>query len=564
VSIELIENEVRRFLSSDTPEVVCISGHWGAGKTFAWKRLLKEAKGKIALKRYSYVSLFGLSSLDEFKYSIFENSVQSSDASVEPNLKTVRSNATAVANHFGRKSLRFLQQIPLVKNYVGGLGPVWFLSVNETIICVDDIERKGKSLSVRDVLGLVSLLKEQRRCKVCLILNDGALEDDQEDFRRYFEKTVDTTLKFAPSAVECARIALATDTQTGKMLAEDCIRLDIRNIRLIKRIERAAEGIGVMLKEFDEQVLRNVVHSLTLLGWSVYEPTTAPTPDYLKRRMNDLFGPKSKETVSEKEAAWNALLDSYSFLGMDEFDLVLLEGIRNGFFDPALVRPHAEEMHKKVQAAKSDSSWEDSWRAYHDSFSDNQQQVLDAIHQSFRKDVQHRTLLDLNGAVGLLKDLGRPEQATQIIAHYIASRGENRKAFDLDTYPFKDKIDDPDVIRLLKEKHSTFGDKPEPADILRSIVSRNGWSEEEIGVLSALKVDEYYAMFKKNDGEDLRKLINGCLQFDRIQNATEPMREISKRAKEALKRIGQESPINAVRVRKYGVEVGDAGPGGAG
>ena len=138
---------------------------------------------------------------------------------------------------------------------------------------------------------------------------------------------------------------------------------------------------------------------------------------------------------------------------MDEFDLVLLEGIRNGFFDPALVRPHAEEMHKKVQAAKSDSSWEDSWRAYHDSFSDNQQQVLDAIHQSFRKDVQHRTLLDLNGAVGLLKDLGRPEQATQIIAHYIASRGENRKAFDLDTYPFKDKIDDPDVIWLLKEKH---------------------------------------------------------------------------------------------------------------
>jgi hypothetical protein len=41
-------------------------------------------------------------------------------------------------------------------------------------------------------------------------------------------------------------------------------------------------------------------------------------------------------------------------------------------------------------------------------------------------------------------------------------------------------------------------------------------------------------------------------------NATEPMKEISKRAKDALRRIGGESKINARRVKRYGVEISDA------
>jgi hypothetical protein len=80
VSIELVRSEIERFLSTDEPEAICISGPWGVGKTFAWNRYLKDAlaRNKIALGRYSYVSLFGVNSLEEFKYSIFENSMKCS------------------------------------------------------------------------------------------------------------------------------------------------------------------------------------------------------------------------------------------------------------------------------------------------------------------------------------------------------------------------------------------------------------------------------------------------------------------------------------------------------
>jgi hypothetical protein len=44
VSLDLIENEIRRFLSTDEPEAISISGHWGVGKTFAWRRYLEDAQ----------------------------------------------------------------------------------------------------------------------------------------------------------------------------------------------------------------------------------------------------------------------------------------------------------------------------------------------------------------------------------------------------------------------------------------------------------------------------------------------------------------------------------------
>jgi hypothetical protein len=101
----------------------------------------------------------------------------------------------------------------------------------------------------------------------------------------------------------------------------------------------------------------------------------------------------------------------------------------------------------------------------------------------------------------------------------------------------------------------TFKDERKPSDILLSIVSKQGWSPGDIEVLSAVSVDEYYRMLKENKGDLLQKLMDAFLLFEQVSNASEPMTEVVKRAKEALRRIGQESAINARRVRRYGVRV---------
>jgi hypothetical protein len=145
----------------------------------------------------------------------------------------------SLSKRTARKSLVIAQQTPFLKNYLGGLAPVWFSSVKANVICIDDFERRGRDLCVRDVLGLINNLKEIKKCKICLILNDEALEEDGAEFRKYLEKVVDTTLKFTPSAEDCARIALAEKSEIGNLLAEYCVKLGISNIRVIKKIERS-------------------------------------------------------------------------------------------------------------------------------------------------------------------------------------------------------------------------------------------------------------------------------------------------------------------------------------
>ena len=559
--IELVQKEIQRFLSSEEPEVICIRGHWGVGKTFAWNRYLKEAQAqrKIALPSYSYISLFGVNSLEELKYSIFENSVKCSDIGVEPSLETLRSNTTAVGKRLGKTSLGILQRTPFLKNYVGGLGPVWFLSVRKTIVCIDDFERKGDNLEVRDVLGLVSSLKEFKGCKVCLILNEEALGQDSSEFRRYLEKVVDVSLKFEPSPMECADIALATKKGAMKILAESCIALGISNIRLIKRIERSVRKIEPMLKEFDEQILRQGVQSLALLGWSVFEPHRAPSLEYLQRRRGtDPFGIDKERTVPENEAAWNALLDAYGFLRMDEFDLVLLDGVRDGFFDSSRVQERGSELNAQIKAAKLNNSFNDAWEMYHGSFANNEKEVADAIYQSFFSGVQYITPMNLSGTVTLFKELGKPDKAAEIINHYVANRGQDPQLFNLRNYAFAGEIKDPDVVQAFRDKYATFKrEEKDPGAILLRMASVNGWNPEDITTLAALAADDFYVIFKKYSGRELHKILGACLQFDNIGNATDAMKEIPKRARVALKQIGEESAINARRVKRYGVNVTD-------
>jgi hypothetical protein len=64
-------------------------------------------------------------------------------------------------------------------------------------------------------------------------------------------------------------------------------------------------------------------------------------------------------------------------------------------------------------------------------------------------------------------------------------------------------------------------------------------------------------MFKAQTGDELHEIIKTCLQFGAFDDQTGPMKEIAHKATEALQRIGRESRINALRVRKYKVDLGD-------
>ena len=211
MSKAILDDESARFFEAASPQVLCIKGKWGVGKTFAWKKIVSaRAASDLSMPSYAYVSLFGINSLTGLKFSIFEQTMSRSAIGEGPSTSTLQVQFDKLKN-LGRK----------ISGFAGGalgllagtdasemLSQSTFFMVRDQIVCIDDLERKGRDLELRDVLGLVSFLKEERKCKVVLLLNDEKLEGlDQNDFNKNLEKVVDTTVHFAPTTAEACSIA---------------------------------------------------------------------------------------------------------------------------------------------------------------------------------------------------------------------------------------------------------------------------------------------------------------------------------------------------------------------
>ena len=558
MSMAFVENEIRRILSTKQPEVVCISGHWGVGKTYAWNKCLEAAKLRsdgIGLGYYSYVSLFGINSLEDLRSAVFQNLINAADIGIEPSLESFRKNTIAVLKRLGMQAVPFLQYIPFARIPAGVIGPISYMWVKESLVCIDDIERRGDKLAARDVLGLISSLKETKQCKVVIILNDDAMasDKDRDDFATHSEKVIDIRLKFEPTAEESVHIALTTATDSIRLLGRHCITLGISNIRVIKKLERSVLGVEPLLKDFDEEIMRKAIQSIVLLGWSVLEPNRAPSLDYLKIRIPHYVSNQEKETPTAREAAWNALLDLYGFGSIDHFDWALLAGIQNGYFNADEVRKLAAEAEQRIRKAKKDVAYRQAWDLFHYSFDDNPAEVAEQMYTGFIENIDSADLVNINSTVQLLRELGKTDYADAILATYIEHNKNNRAQLDRRRNMFGGHVTDPTVMKALDDTVQTLKDEREPATVLLSM--SQGWNPEDAKLLSSLDVEVYRKIFKAASGETLRRMIANALQFSVIVNAGEAEKEIARRAREALERIGRESPLNAIRVRKYGIVI---------
>ena len=545
MSVELLEKEIRRFLTSLDAEVLCISGKWGVGKTFAWNKYLKEADkaGTIGLKRYSYVSLFGRNSLDDVRGAVFENTVPLTGAPTKPNLASLVKSAEAG----GRRLTAYARLTPKVKDYVALSERVLFATMGSQLICIDDLERSGKGLSVHDVLGLVSELKEQKACKVIVLLNAEKIPGDgKEAFEAQLEKVSDISLTFDPSPSEAAEIGVSQGVALRDQLVRHCVTLSIVNIRVIKKIERHAKRLGEILLGYDGRILEQAVSSMALYTFSKFQPDSAPSLEFLRKfsRFTGLVGQPPEEYVK-----WRDVLIEYDYSSTDEFDLKVMAGVVRGFFDEAQLKTAADELAANLKFGDQGNSVHEAWAKYHDSFDDNADAVLDGLDAAFRANANAITPLNASGAVRLFKELGREEQAKALARHYVDTRNEPVEFWDLKDYAFKGDVTDPDLIAAFAEKHASFAPPAlDAGDILIRISRQSGWNPSDVQFLAKLSAVDFVALFKKLKGDDLRRAVREALRFANRGGAGSSEVMIATRAKEGLDLIATESLINARRV----------------
>ncbi|MEJ0040955.1 MAG: hypothetical protein WDM81_01420 [Rhizomicrobium sp.] len=110
-------------------------------------------------------------------------------------------------------------------------------------------------------------MKEERGCKVVLILNDGELDSDKADFDRYFEKVVDVSLEFAPTSKQSTLIAIPGSDSCAEQARQNAVTLGITNIRVLRQIRRVIDLVEPTLSTYDSAIFRQAIHTLVLLGW---------------------------------------------------------------------------------------------------------------------------------------------------------------------------------------------------------------------------------------------------------------------------------------------------------
>ena len=394
---------------------------------------------------------------------------------------------------------------------------------------------------------------------MALLLNEDELDDDgRAEFDDNLEKVIDVKLSFVPTAAKSAAIALTVPGSANDRLKANCTRLGIANIRVIKKIERHARQLEPQLADLHDRVNQQALQTRCLFTWSKYQPKTALSLDFVKsKRGSDFAGLGSRQEPSPEEAAWNALLEVYDFGVIDDFNAAILDGIEVGYFGPDRIRAEAEKVHRERVRQDEDGAFTDAWNPYHDTFVDNGAEVGQSLYDSFKAKIVTITPSNLHATMEVLKCVGQAERARELLALYVAKRNEGRAFWDLDRHRDFRNFTDADMIQAFTDKHASFTEVPvNPTDVLVKIDGSDSWNDRDLNLLAALSTDDYERIFMENTGDRLHAAVSAALQFSRIGNATPAMQAIANNARAALQRIAGKSPLNAMRMRKYGVQVG--------
>lgn len=238
--VEKLNTKLVKLFKQEDEFVVSLNGEWGVGKTHFWNNFVKEY---LTEQTVAYVSLFGKESIKEILTSIM--------VQVSTHAKRAEE-----ANEVFRSSK--LLGIDLAAVFSIGK-PRDF---SDVIVCFDDFERTSKKLDDKDILGLISELKEQKKCKVVMIYNQEKVESTV--FSTYKDKIVDYELHYKPTAAESYNHIKHKLEVFKQYPLEYFERKGITNIRVMKRAVNALNDFAFIesyVKDFPdfEQDVVNII-----------------------------------------------------------------------------------------------------------------------------------------------------------------------------------------------------------------------------------------------------------------------------------------------------------------
>ncbi|EDO8877508.1 AAA family ATPase [Campylobacter coli] len=162
-------DNIANLLNNNSKKCLAINGAWGIGKTYLWKQVENKLSEINADKKLVYIDLFGKESykqiLEEIVFKIHGNYNKIINTFSQITTKIVKLKSAGTVNINPDTIFSFLKKEDF----------------NNIIVCFDNIERRSDNLSLKEILGLVNLLKEDKECSVVMIFHEDELKEQDNN-----------------------------------------------------------------------------------------------------------------------------------------------------------------------------------------------------------------------------------------------------------------------------------------------------------------------------------------------------------------------------------------------
>lgn len=578
----MINQSLDAFFKSND-KVLVIKGKWGVGKTFLWDQYIKSRIDNKDLQEiaYSYISLFGKNSLSDVRASIFQSaSPISTDKIIEEQFDEqikkstgllkrvpwVRDTQTKISAHGGIVGFftNLARSAPVADKYSSLIASLEYRLVNNYIVCFDDLERKSKSLSIREIMGLADELAHSKKCKVILIFNNDSLSDDKDkdDFDTYREKVVDIELNFNPTHTQNLTCIFKEDHPAFDKLEELTKILDIKNIRVLKKIKRIIDHFWPELEKSNNLIIEEFLNHAILLCWSYYMRDAAISFDFLKYRINEsswgtYFSSKNEE-IADDEKRYREIA---SAIRLSPSPLIedIINFLEQGYTDLNQAQNKITKLVQKIEVERARKELDDVWKKYSDTFADNRSEIINSFNEILKKHADKLSISEFSGAIDMLIHFG--EDVTSHVDKYISVNDTEITRTDIKNNLLARGGSNNPLLKKIKEVQIETT-KFNIDQLAMKVAINRGWNPDELNFLASITADEIYNWIKTNPTQLPEKLQGGLLFFGTIQssddNASRKFKSIYENTKTALEKIASESDLNKMRVEKiYRINIPD-------
>ena len=170
---ELVEGILDYIRSDYTDYAVMLNGEWGSGKTYFWDHKIRPKIETMHIngKQYTtiYMSLYGISNLEEISKKIFIETTQLMDKNLK---KFMNSHNQVTIPEYAKTGLDMANFFGVTQNG-DKLNYADFFSTDDKVLCFDDLERAN--VDVIDILGYINNFVEHDHIKTIIICNEKEL-----------------------------------------------------------------------------------------------------------------------------------------------------------------------------------------------------------------------------------------------------------------------------------------------------------------------------------------------------------------------------------------------------